>query len=400
MGTIVSKDKPKSTQEEKNNLISSEVESGRELQESASSSMIQEKEHRRHKEQNEPETQMAITDAEKMLEIYRKEKKSGTDSTTVSRHKTEVYSRPKQYKTSDYDTRGRATNMPLPKTEEMSVKSVADNQANVSTKQTPVLVYNNSTYVFARPNIMQEGRMITASSDTTDNRQQQYKENYQREQNQRQYKGQNSPDTLQNDGIKEPGFLITKHNSKHSRNLLDQRAQVEISTPLKPLNQDRINIERQKLRSELESQGILAPGSYAEAAKKGILGELQDAGIISTDIKDEKYTLSSGSPVRRPPPRLTQLPPLREQPFKAREILFRELDKPLLPTKNRDFSFVDNRRPVTLGMEDPDSSSKTKHSGTTVEEEKENEEKYAIYKCDNICQTNMLKMKILNIEML
>ena len=154
-------------------------------------------------------------------------------------------------------------------------------------------------------------------------------------------------------------------------------------------------MERQKLRSELENQGILAPGSYAEAAKKGILGELQDAGIIQPSAKDEKYTLSSGSPVRRPPPRLTQLPPLKTQPSPIRDVS--------LP-RGKDFSFVDYGRPAA--MEKIRFSAELANGGpminrtTSLEEEKENDEFFTTFRGERIGEVNLLKMKLFDLDML
>ena len=156
-------------------------------------------------------------------------------------------------------------------------------------------------------------------------------------------------------------------------------------------------MERQKLRSELENQGILAPGSYAEAAKKGILGELQEAGIIQSSAKDEKYTLSSGSPVRRPPPRLTQLPPLKTQPSPIRDVS--------LP-RGKDFSFVDYGRPAAMekmGFSAELASSNggpMAHRTTSLEEEKENDEFFTTFRGERIGEVNLLKMKLFDLDML
>ena len=151
MGTVVSKSDPKVTIEAEPNKIDKEI-----VRESVSSCMIEEKERKRHKEQNEPETQMAITDAEKMLEIYRKEQRLGSETKPVSRNKPEMQNRQKkQYKTSDFDNRGRIAQFSYPKTEELDSYPKNDEH-----------VYNNSQYVYSKPVVMQDPKMTAVLPDS------------------------------------------------------------------------------------------------------------------------------------------------------------------------------------------------------------------------------------------
>ena len=192
MGTVVSKSDPKVTIEAEPNKIDKEM-----VRESVSSCIIEEKERKRHKEQNEPETQMAITDAEKMLEIYRKEQRLGSETKPVSRNKPETQNRQKkQYKTSDYDNRGRTAQFSYPKTEEPDSYPKSD-----------VNVYNNSQYVYSKPMVMQDPKMTTVLPDSKPPL---VSQNTQMEQDQRNYSSPISHAPLQswqNQQQKSPGLL-------------------------------------------------------------------------------------------------------------------------------------------------------------------------------------------------
>ncbi|MEW8544934.1 MAG: hypothetical protein AB2693_15520 [Candidatus Thiodiazotropha sp.] len=330
---------------------------------SVSSSIIEEKERRRQKELNEPETQMAITEAEKMLEIYRKEMKGTTEITpkekraAFNRPKQDIYNRPKQqYKTSDYDDRGRATPIPRPRSEaEPSESKSREIPTTINdTIQKTVQLYHNNEYVSLAiiPGYDETTVVPKCSEKHEEKEEKQTKDEDPNLQEQDPVKPPKSPDEIKQkkspeegkNYVKDQGSILTKNVSQYCPTLLDQRRDVASTTPLKPLTHGMFNSERQKVRLELENQGLVAPGSYTEATKQGILYELKDVGIIQ---KDTKYTMSSGSPVRKPPPRLSQLPPLNTPPAtKALEITFKEFGRPLLSVKDKDFTFVDYGRPV------------------------------------------------------
>ena len=359
MGTTVSKGDAVITLKAEKHQPKNKTEKSHEVHNSVSSSIIEEKERRRQKELNEPETQMAITEAEKMLEIYRKELKGTTEippketRVVFNRPKQDVYNRPKQqYKTSDYDDCGRATPLPRPKpeTEPSEPKSEEIPATESDTNQKTVQIYKNNEYVsLAFIPGDDEATTVPERSDKPVN---QTKGEKQAGQEQGHVKCPKSPEEIKqkkspnNDTnfVKDQGSLLTKNVSQYCPTLLDQRPTVASTTPLKPLTHGMLNSERQKVRLELENQGLVAPGSYAEATRQGILYDLKDVGIIQ---KDTKYTMSVGAPVRKPPPRLTQLPPLSTPPStKAMEITLKEFGKPSLSIKDKDFTFVDYGRPV------------------------------------------------------
>ena len=276
-----------------------------------SMSIIEEKERKRQREQTEPETQVAITEAEKMLEIYRKEMKSATgrneekmkgkpesgDQVTVGADNTQFYNKPMQ-----------------------DIKRF--------TQRTKTPEYeNHRRETTTTPNTKQENTMDTTKTilELT------WKQKIEAE---------SQAKSLAH--IKEQGSIRVEAVAQRHPNLLDQRPISEYLAPLKPLDRNSMRFQKQKVRSELESQGILAPGSYEKAVNQSIIGELEEAGIL---LKGQKYTLSSGTPVRRPPPRVNQLPPLNKRQANSDEEPLVEFGKPEVSVvKGNGFDFVDHGR--------------------------------------------------------
>ena len=360
MGTVVSKGR--SDKATPKNICLKSQESVPDISKLLDSmSIIEEKE--RKIEQIEPEAPLAITEAEKMLEIYRKEMKSAAerneeklkgkpesgDQVTVGADNTQFYNKPLQdikrftqrTKTPEYEHHGRETT--------------------------------------ATTNIKQEDTMDTTKTISEHT----WKQTIEAES-----QAQNS---LAH--IKDQGSFLMEAVSQRRPNLLDKRPISEYLAPLKPLDRNSMRFQKQKVRSELESQGILAPGTYEKAVNQSIIGELEEAGIL---VKGQKYTLSSGTPVRRPPPRVNQLPPLNKRQAKSDEIPVVEFGKPeVSAVKGNGFDFVDHGWPLfaTSGDGKPqghEASVKTAADPEVLETQTPQQ----------ICDANKLKLKLFALDTL
>ncbi|KAL3874649.1 hypothetical protein ACJMK2_037631 [Sinanodonta woodiana] len=74
----------------------------------------------------------------------------------------------------------------------------------------------------------------------------------------------------------------------------------------KPVKIGTLGMESGGILSQLGYHGIISDLAQKDPREKEIMGELRNVGIIT--YPDINYTMSTGSPVRPPPPRLSQFP--------------------------------------------------------------------------------------------
>ena len=339
------------------------------IEKSDSTSIIEEKERKRQREQNDPETLVAITDAEKMLNIYRREIKP-----TVPAQRTCPENRVLDKNRASGDQAKFGIDEKV-----FYYKPMKDVKRMIHKNKSP----EHSGAMAAKESKLSESYSVGGMYGYT---------------NQAHVESENKRDASKTNPEptkKLPAFLMETAPRRPS--LLEQRPISEYLAPLKPLDRNSVLFQKQKVRCELENQGLLAPGTYEKAANEGIIGELEEAGLLK---KGQKYTLSTGAPVRRPPPRVNQLPPLSKRPTALKDEIsavdFANFD--ISEGKGIDFDFFDHGRSLKFATAGDE---KQQVQETSIETTTGSDKSVEItYTTQPICESNKLKLKLFALETL